>query len=163
MVSIYALINPIDNYVFYIGATTNPVIRLKTHISGRNLDDSFKNIQLQKIISNGDKPELLVLDQCLNKDATFWENFYIDLYSSFGFCLVQSRYSIYTHNNKRNYIEHYKTTVNKRKKIVYCTLTINRNGYCTDLKAQVNIKDYSENKVKDFLRKDFYIKTNTLH
>lgn len=43
---------------------------------------------------------MLILHECDLTDASFWEEFYIDLFRSYGFDLVQSRKSHYSENYK---------------------------------------------------------------
>ncbi len=95
-VSIYALINPIDNSVFYIGCTHSPWERLIQHITQSKNCDSYKSTVIQEIKSTGHDVEMLVLDKCHISQASFWEEFYMQLYKSYGFTLKQSPVSTYT-------------------------------------------------------------------
>lgn len=156
VVYIYALINPINNHVFYIGASADVQKRLICHIAERRQSDSFKNKKIIEILSVGLKPELLVIDECNPDDATFWENFYMDLYSSYGFELRQSRYSVYTNGADRSYLERFKSYVHNGN--VYCKLTVDRKGLCRDFHAVVSIDIYIKNDVIEFLRKAYKIK-----
>lgn len=94
-VSIYALINPINNWVFYIGASMYPEKRLLSHIYNSKYNYSEKEKIISDIISKGQSVEMLILEECKFKDVTFLENFYLDLFKSYGFNLTQSRYSNY--------------------------------------------------------------------
>lgn len=93
MVSIYALINPLTSLVFYIGASQDVQARFYDHLSYHT--NSYKSSQIQSILNNKLRPEILILDTCEVKDVRFWEEFYIDLFISFGFELSQMRTSNY--------------------------------------------------------------------
>jgi hypothetical protein len=79
MNTIYNLINPIDNSIFYVGVTTNIKNRFYQHYKGdKNLDKSniVKSIRLV-----GKKPIINILKQVDNIElAEFIESEYIDLY-----------------------------------------------------------------------------------
>lgn len=94
-VHIYALINPINNSVFYIGASISPKNRLSTHIAESRFDRNYKSEQIREILSKGLKVDYEVLETCDQDKARFWEEFYMDLFSSFGFTLRQNRDSYY--------------------------------------------------------------------
>ncbi len=85
MISIYALVNPINNSVFYIGASMSPKNRFAHHCS--NNDGSYKAEMIYNLYQIGIKPELLVLDQVTYEEASFYEDFYTDLFRSFGFTI----------------------------------------------------------------------------
>lgn len=61
IVSIYALINPIDDAVFYIGCTHSPWERLAQHITESKSSDSYKSKIIQEIKSTGHDVEMLIL------------------------------------------------------------------------------------------------------
>lgn len=94
-VHIYALINPINNNVFYIGASISPRHRLSTHIAESRFDKNYKSEQIREILANGLKVDYEVLETCEADKARFWEEFYMDLFCSFGFTLRQNRDSYY--------------------------------------------------------------------
>ena len=97
MISIYALINPTKNSVFYIGASFNPVNRLYQHILESKKGTSKKHLEIRSITNSGENVEMEILDECEIKDASFWEKFYIDLFASYGFDLHQNKnYSTYS-------------------------------------------------------------------
>lgn len=100
MVSIYALINPITNLVFYVGASKNVNSRYKAHIASPSDKCSAKYLEIQNILEEGEKPELLILETCNLEDASFNENFYINLFKSYGFELKQTSKSSYTDSLK---------------------------------------------------------------
>lgn len=94
-VKIYALINPINSNVFYIGATSGKLyIRLSAHLTCKNNNRKYSMVTLIK--SLGLRPEMLLLDTVNKRDAAFYEQFYMDLFRSFGFDIVNKRKSNYT-------------------------------------------------------------------
>lgn len=48
-VFIYGLIDPITNQLRYVGKSINPKVRLRNHISERNLHDSYKDRWIKKL------------------------------------------------------------------------------------------------------------------
>lgn len=101
---IYALISPIDNTVFYIGATHCIKSRLKSHKSSCRTAKSYKDFKLREIIEKGMTIEALELDVCCGEDdeIRFMEEFYIELMRSWGFYLPQlstSQYKRYEPND----------------------------------------------------------------
>lgn len=93
-VDIYGLINPIDNHVFYIGCTENLKARYSAHKSPN--DTTAKAKKVAEIKSLGYTPELLHLDTVTVFEASFYEDYYMDLFRSFGFNLCQTMKSNYT-------------------------------------------------------------------
>lgn len=101
-IKIYALINPDNDYVFYVGATSYLLSdRLTMHIYSPTNKKSKEVIGTLR--KNGKKPEIIELDEVCFKDSDFYEQFYIDLYRSYGFDLCNSIKSLYskTVGNKR--------------------------------------------------------------
>lgn len=97
-VNIYVLINPISGNVFYVGATLYPDERLKQHTYEGKYADSFKTIQINKIVAAGLEVEILVVDECHISEASYWEDFYSQLFKVFGFELPKFKRSTYTSN-----------------------------------------------------------------
>lgn len=95
MISIYILINSIDDSAFYVGASQDPHGRLLSHINNREKSVSTKNSKICEIISAGGSVELEILDQCFYYHGRFFEQFYMDLFRSFGFTLMQGQNSNY--------------------------------------------------------------------
>ena len=100
---IYALINPINNLVFYVGATADVKKRLSSHKTDRYISKSKKSLVLREIIESGIDAEILILDVCYGEEPEirFYEEFYIELMRSWGFYLPQlsqSKYKRYVPN-----------------------------------------------------------------
>lgn len=92
---IYGLINPLNNQVFYIGASTCPKHRINVHNNDTN-GYPDKILVINEIKKSGEKIELLILDECRKSNVRFLEEFYIDLFTSYGFNLLQKRKSEYS-------------------------------------------------------------------
>lgn len=151
LIKIYALINPLTDQVFYIGASKNPDVRLTSHIANRNVESGYKTDQLMQILEAGEHVEILILDECEIEKVSFLEEFYIDLFLSFGYPLKQSRRSTYSKTKKAGLF--FKTTTSGN--IVTTTLRhILPNGVCTYF-DQVNLPfhKYKDEEVKSFMMK----------
>ena len=85
---IYALIDPRDNNIKYIGKSNNPLNRYKNHFNSARDKNTHKRNWINQLRSNGYRPELLVIDEVNLEEWVFWECFYISLYKSYGFKLV---------------------------------------------------------------------------
>jgi len=90
IVYIYGLIDPTTNQLRYVGKSISPYIRLRKHISERNKHDSYKDRWVRKLIMNGVRPELLIIDIVCKHDWEFWEKFYISYFRGLGFKLTNS-------------------------------------------------------------------------
>lgn len=93
---IYALINPLDSRVFYIGCTKNDVYcRLSSHIcEGKISDMSYGMIAkkeqiISSIINSGNKPKLIILRRTSKNLSTLWEHYYYLIYYNAGIELAQ--------------------------------------------------------------------------
>lgn len=87
-VYIYALIDPRDNQVRYIGKANNPEDRYKNHYNSARDKDTHKRNWINNIRKDGLRPELLILDEVPIDNWQYWERFYISLYKTYGFNLV---------------------------------------------------------------------------
>lgn len=117
-VHIYCLINPINGSVFYVGATSCELNeRLKSHLS-RSSGAKAKKDVLYSILALGLNPEILLLETVKFNRATFFEQFYMDLFRSFGFELTGLRKSNYSSCHGRRINNQIKTikAVNKKRK-----------------------------------------------
>lgn len=81
MISIYGLKNPIDNKIFYVGASVNPKSRYSQHCTVIN--SSKKCDTISGILESGVKPVLVILkENVAHKDAAILETQYIRLYDT---------------------------------------------------------------------------------
>lgn len=83
-VYIYGLIDPITNQIRYVGKSLNPKSRLRRHIADRNLYDSYKDRWIRKLKENNIRPELIIIDEVLEKEWQFWESYYISYFKFIG-------------------------------------------------------------------------------
>jgi hypothetical protein len=125
-VYIYTLTNPLNNEVFYVGYTKNPTRRLNEHIKQRY--NPCKDYVIDKILHNGLKPILNVIDECeyfFNQKENMFEHerleiYYIKKYKDEGVNLTnltdgggdtnpQLKKRIFKYNQFGNYIEEYES------------------------------------------------------
>lgn len=83
---IYCLIH--NNEVRYVGKSDNPQQRFKEHLRKSKYKKTYKDNWLTQLIESSQIPELLILDKVPFANFGFWEDFYIDLFKSFGFKLT---------------------------------------------------------------------------
>ncbi len=89
MVSIYILINPLNEKVFYVGATMYPESRLMAHVYERGA--TYKHLVIKRILNYKLHPEMVILEEVEEKDACITEQFYIDLFKFYGFKIPQKK------------------------------------------------------------------------
>lgn len=85
---IYALSDPKNGEVKYIGKSNNPKKRYIVHFFRLNRVFQQKNDWIDGLVKDGLKPTLDVLDEVLMSEWAFWEKHYISLYRSWGFKLL---------------------------------------------------------------------------
>lgn len=84
---IYALADPRDGSVRYIGKADNVRQRFNLHVSA--LKHKSKKINwIKSLKSVGLVPNVFVVDEVLKCEWPFWEMHYISLFKSFGFSLT---------------------------------------------------------------------------
>jgi hypothetical protein len=87
-VYIYALIDPRNDHVRYIGKANNPEDRYKDHYNSARDKNTHKRNWINNVRKDGLRPELLILDEVSIDNWRYWECFYISLYKTYGFNLV---------------------------------------------------------------------------
>jgi hypothetical protein len=87
-VYIYALVDPRDNHVRYVGKANKPEDRYKNHFNSSRDKNTHKRNWISSVRKDGFRPELLILDEVSIDNWQYWESFYISLYKTFGFNLV---------------------------------------------------------------------------
>jgi hypothetical protein len=85
---IYELIDPTTSETRYIGKSNNPQNRFLEHYLFSNESYTHKNNWINKLKSQGIRPQLKILDEVDLDEWRFWEKFYIALYKSWGFNLL---------------------------------------------------------------------------
>ncbi len=85
---IYTLSDMYGN-VRYIGKTNNVKKRLNDHIlESKKEKRSYKNRWVSSLLKKGFKPFIEILDEVPSNEWEYWEIFYISLFKSWGFSLV---------------------------------------------------------------------------
>jgi group I intron endonuclease len=87
---IYILWDPRNNGKCYIGQAINSLKRYKYgHLSSYSLKaKTLKNSWLKSLLAQGLDPVLEILDEVPESEWPFWERYYISLYKSWGFNLM---------------------------------------------------------------------------
>lgn len=98
-VSIYGLLNPISNKIFYIGATCiNPLLRFYQHIYELKYEDTKKTKEIYNILMSGNYVEIIIIEERTLSDElniAEIEQHYIDINIRNGAELLQKRVSSY--------------------------------------------------------------------
>lgn len=88
---IYTLSDPKTGLVRYIGKTNNIKNRLKRHLNNNSLSTTTKkNNWIISLLRNNLIPIIGVLDEINSEEIDFYEKFYISLFKSWGFDLLNS-------------------------------------------------------------------------
>jgi len=83
-VFIYGLTDNLTNQVRYIGKTVNISRRLRKHISERFLHNSYKDRWIRKVIDNGGRIDIFIIDVVNKEEWIFWEQHYISYFRYIG-------------------------------------------------------------------------------
>lgn len=87
---IYALVDPRDQQVRYIGKTIHVNKRLKQHLKDKC--KSYKTHWIKNLSANDLLPLFVLLDEVEHNSWDFWERHYISLYRSWGFNLTNANF-----------------------------------------------------------------------
>ena len=87
-VFIYALSDPRNDKIRYIGKANNPENRYKNHYNSSRDKNTHKRNWINSVRKSGFRPELIILDEVPKKEWKYWEKFYISLFKTWGFNLV---------------------------------------------------------------------------
>jgi hypothetical protein len=85
---VYALIDPRDNQVKYIGKSINPKARLREHIYKCKFEHTEKGNWVKKLLSLSLEPQMKLLKEAQHTEIPYWEEYYIKHYKSFGINLL---------------------------------------------------------------------------
>lgn len=94
-IKIYALSNPEDKSVFYVGATSGTLKeRLAGHLSTKRTDCISGYIKdrisfINNLVENGNIPEILLLKEVPLEETNYYEEFYYKSYLEKGSILIQ--------------------------------------------------------------------------
>ena len=81
---IYALIDPRDNLVKYIGKSIKPKERLREHILKCKTEHTKKGNWIKKLVSLKLEPNMFLLKETIEQEIAYWEEHYIKEYKSNG-------------------------------------------------------------------------------
>ena len=87
MTNIYILKDPITNDIRYVGKSDNPDKRYLSHIN-ENRNNTYKENWIRQLKEKGLLPILEIIDIVPGENWTFWERWWISLFKSWGFNLV---------------------------------------------------------------------------
>lgn len=88
-VFIYALVDPLDNQIRYVGQSVDPTKRLLHHVLPSGLKEkNYKANWMKQLSVLGLQPKLIILEKTLDAFANDRERFFIRIYGSFGFKLT---------------------------------------------------------------------------
>lgn len=86
MTKIYALTDPCSGKIVYIGETKKTLgMRLTNHICSKTKGDL--QLWIKKLVENGDRPGIILIDEIPDTEITFWETHYIWLFRSWDYNL----------------------------------------------------------------------------
>ncbi len=92
MVTVYALLDPRDGRVRYIGCTSNPTRRLKAHISdGRRGHQTSKARWIASLLELGARPQLTILESVTTADGPNAEARWLRIFHNAGAPLTNAR------------------------------------------------------------------------
>ena len=67
---IYVLCDPITNNIRYVGKAVNLYIRIRKHFNqSRLIKPNHKNNWIKSLLSNNQKPTVLIIEECLDEDS----------------------------------------------------------------------------------------------
>jgi group I intron endonuclease len=87
---IYSLSDPFTGLVRYIGKADDLRVRYNNHVSLKGKESTRKSAWVKSLIKKGAKPIIEIVDFVDKAEWKFWEQFYISLFKSWGFVLVNS-------------------------------------------------------------------------
>ena len=87
-VFIYALSDPRNNQIRYIGKANNPKDRYTNHFNSARDKNTHKRNWINNVRKDGFRPELIIIDEVPVSEWQYWEMFYISLFKTWGFSLV---------------------------------------------------------------------------
>ncbi len=91
-VKIYAIVNPKDDEVLYVGASLNPKKRYAMHSVAGEWHFTTRRYKIVKALAKERiLPKLVILEECAREDGRARENHYINLYKSLGHKLQQQK------------------------------------------------------------------------
>lgn len=86
--SIYTIICPIENEPIYIGQAWYIKSRRLSHLNKKSAHQGKIKNRINQILDFGIEPIFLLIDDVPVNEVGFWEVFYIELFESWGFNLL---------------------------------------------------------------------------
>ena len=92
MTYIYALVDPVEKRIRYIGKSDNPSGRLNAHVYEAMEIDSFipnapiwpRCVWIYRLIKNGLRPEIVILEKCKEDNWRETEDWWIGIFENEG-------------------------------------------------------------------------------
>jgi len=88
MTFIYTLEHPITGEIRYVGKTNNPYMRFHDHCKKSYRCKTHKDYWINKLLKEGLRPVMSVLDEVSKVEWKYWEKFWIEQCRQWGFKLV---------------------------------------------------------------------------
>lgn len=85
---IYALCEPETGKIRYVGKANNPKRRFRRHLRETIGQETHTGRWIKLLASNGEKPELEILDEVPDSQWSFWEREYIRVFRALGMNLT---------------------------------------------------------------------------
>jgi len=164
-VYIYALIDPRDERVFYVGQTKNPARRLRQHLADKSISNR-RCVWLGELISLGKKPIMKVIEECQKGTVDEREVYYIAHYRNLNQNLLnissggawqgtrtisdEGRKKISDSNKGRTFTDEHKKKLSDSKK--GCTFTDEHKKKLSDSKKGCTRSDEHKKKLSDSLK-----------
>lgn len=152
MIIIYALKDPINNSIRYIGQTSNIKTRFNNHLKGNKYRKTHTTNWIQSLLNLELKPILIELDKCEKKDIDIVEQKYIKEYKEKGYDLTN--HSIGGHSSlgcKHSLESRLKRSINsKGRKHKYSEESLNNKK----LKHSIYILNNPNQRIDNILSKD---------
>lgn len=126
-VQIYALVNPVKQEPFYVGATISPLkTRLSQHLSRMQYTPGETALRRRKLINELIKkktpPKIILLATCNENEVDHFESYYYNLFLSAGFDMIQK-------NNSFVYEKQYKNKFSKNRLLKNKLMPIGKGQY----------------------------------
>ena len=83
-VTVYALVDPRDSTVRYIGQTMAPVARLSCHLSNVSSTAEERRDWMAELLASGSRPVMVTLERCSVEESASRESYWISFYRSRG-------------------------------------------------------------------------------
>lgn len=87
-VFIYALSDPRNDQIRYVGKANNPEDRYTNHFNSARDKNTHKRNWINSVRKDGLRPELIIIDEVPKSEWVYWEKFYISLFKTWGFSLL---------------------------------------------------------------------------